>query len=222
MGPPERCRRRGDKRDHGPHPVVVTPAPPCGSGCAAARFNLSFTKTHTHRGSFLEVALHGERPAKETDQGDPMKRSFLIVLVVAVVAVAGWAQDAAGDRVPGEVLDGERQGRFYQMPDPEMLAQRAQAEVEIWDRYLSLTDEQELLVNDIVQAYFTNLAEFLSSGSRPDPASMQVLQEEKAFEIYEHLNAEQQAIMQYYYEEIAAEIFAAGRSGPGGGMRRPQ
>ncbi len=151
-----------------------------------------------------------------------MKRSLLIALVVPVAAIAGWAQDATGDRVPGKVPDGERQGGFFQTPDPEILAQRAQAEVEIWDRYLSLTDEQELLVYDIVQAYFTNLAEFLSSGSRPDPTSMQAFQEEKAFEIYEHLNADQQAIMQYYYEDITAEIFAAGRTGPGGGMGRPQ
>ena len=118
-----------------------------------------------------------------------MKRALFIALVVAVTIVAGWAQEAPGDRVPGEGPDGERQGGFFQTLDPEMLAQRAAAEVEIWDRYLSLTDEQALLVLDLIQAYFTNLAEFLSSGSRPDPASMQALQDEKAFEIYDHLNA---------------------------------
>jgi len=151
-----------------------------------------------------------------------MKRSLLITLLATVAAVTGFAQDAAGDHVPGEVADGERQGGFFQTLDPEMLAQRAQAEVEIWDRYLSLTDEQESIVTEIVQASFANLAEFLSSGARPNPESMQALQEEKAFEIYEHLNADQQAIMQYYYEEITAEVFSAGRTGIGGGMGRSQ
>ncbi|MEE8440608.1 MAG: hypothetical protein V3S41_02710 [Spirochaetia bacterium] len=161
-----------------------------------------------------------------------MKRSILIALIVAVAAVAGWAQDATGDHRPGEAPDGQRPdgqhadeqrpGGFFQTLDPEILLQRMLVEVEIWDRYLSLTDEQESLVLDLVQTHFTNLTELVTGGVRPDPESMQVLQEEKAFAIYELLNAEQQAIMQYYYEEITAEILAGGRTGPGGGFRQSQ
>jgi len=151
-----------------------------------------------------------------------MRRTILVALAIASAAVAGWAQDPIVDHAPGELPDGARQGGFFQALNPEMLAQRAQAEVEIWDRYLSLTDEQALIVEEIVQDYFTSLTELISSGSRPDPTTMQAVQEEKAFAIYEHLDAEQQAILAYYYEDITAEVFAAGRTGPGGGMGRPQ
>ena len=43
--------------------------------------------------------------------------------------------------------------------------------VEIWDRYLSLTDEQESIVTEIVQASFANLAVVSPESSTNNPTA---------------------------------------------------
>ena len=157
-----------------------------------------------------------------------MKRTLFIAFICAVVATAGIAQETLGGQRPGGTGDGERSegagqfGEFNPEMIAEMLAERAQSELEVWHKYLTLTEEQTPVVLEVIEAFYASLFEGIGQGFRPDPEATQELQAEKDYAIYELLTSDQQAIMQYYYEEISAEILATGRIGPGRGQGRPQ
>lgn len=149
---------------------------------------------------------------------------MLFVLVAGLLLPSAWAQDtgdAPSEAHPGPGT-GEHPGGLFRSLDPAMQEERAEREVEVWDKYLTLSDEQKELIIEIMIDNQNDLIALIQGGTRPTPDMIEELNQAKAIAIFEILSDEQKQIMNYYYNDIIAEITETVRDGSFGGQRPQQ
>lgn len=141
------------------------------------------------------------------------KQTLALVVATLLIASFAWAQDQggeSGDRPGG----GGGFGGLLGALDPEMLREQAMLEVQVWHKYLELSDEQ---VEQVVELVIENRNEMIEmfragAGVRPDPSMVEEITLKKALAIFDVLTDEQKGAMNYYYNDIAAEIAESQRS----------